>query len=131
MSGKETLIMEFLLCEEERKAVEIISECRGRNVFAALDCANGGYHRISDNAKPLLGYETSELLKKSMIEMTHRNDQIDLLRAFSVSMTKGATYTFTQRIACFNGQYLPVVTHMKKISTEKKIDIFLCLMVRA
>ena len=123
--------MAFLLCEEERKAVEIIRECSGRNVYAALIDADGSYHVVSDNAKPLLGYETSEILKKSMIEMTHRSDQIDLLRAFSVTMTKGATYTFTQRIECFNGQYLPVVTHMRKIDTAKKADRFLCLMVRA
>lgn len=131
MNKKDTLFIEFSLCEEERRAQEIINECRSRDVFAALINIDGDYQQISGNAKNLLGYETSELLNDSMFRMTHRNDKAELFRAFSIAMNKGAMYRFTQRLRCFNGQYLPVITHMKMIDSPQKTEVVFCLVVRA
>ena len=123
--------MQFMLCENEREAMNVINECRNRDVFAALIDINGDFRSISDNAKKLLGYETSELLKESMFRMTHRSDKAELFRAFSITMNKGASYRFPQRIKCYNGQYLPAVTHMKKVDCEDESDVVFCLVVRA
>lgn len=131
MKKKDTLFIEFMLCEDQRKAQKIIHECSHKDLVAALIDMNGNYHDISKSAKKLLGYEDHEILKDSMFTMTHRSDKSELFRAFSIAMNKGAMFRFTQRLRCFNGQYLPVVTHMKKVESSENDDVVFCLMVRA
>jgi PAS domain S-box-containing protein len=128
---QDTVLVRFMLCETEKQANEIISETKGNNLFTALVDVNGDYQDVSKNATSLTGYDKSALLKDSLFRMIHRNDKAELFKAFSVAMTDGATFRFHQRIKCFNGQYLPVITHLKKVESSKHYAVVFCLMVRA
>lgn len=131
MKGRDTQLVKFMLCETEKEAIEIINDSNSKDLFTALIDVNGDFLDISTNASNLLGFDKAVLRNESMFRMTHRSDKAELFKAFSVTMTKGATFRFQHRIKCYNGQYLPIISHMKRVESDKNYAVVFCLMVRA
>ena len=75
----------------------------------------GVFLYVSPASEGILGYTPDELLGKSIYDLTHPDDVVDIVRTTQEGYRKGQTYTITHRARRKSGEYIWLETTNKVI----------------
>jgi hypothetical protein len=127
------VISSFLACTSEEEARQLTESCNNPFVISALADSNGSFIQVSKNVTNVFGCTENELKEnhETVFSMTHDDEKGEMFRAYSSALLEGSVYRLMQHINCRKAGPTPVVTHLKKIVSNKNKDMILCLNIRA
>ena len=131
MQLNDSLISQFIGCDNTREAIAITESCHSSDAFLALVDLNGSYYGVSETAKGMIGCDLNRLESETIFSMTTDSERSDLFKACSTTVLEGSVYRISHHIKCANLNEVPVVTHMKKVKGETGRDMILCMNIKA